>query len=141
MRPNYVLTATNSDGRLILHGLYYNGSKAKRAFEHLQKPSEDGSYTILFEDGRFQSVIGYSNLIVKLCFLGDHIWTSRNRWKKSFFDTTEEEYEEISSDHDIPVELLKEIASYELSFIEDKGETRWNARKRLYLPRKLYGWF
>jgi hypothetical protein len=72
--------------------------------------------------------------------LGDHIWTQRDRWKKSFFDTTEEEYQELASSHSIPIEILKEIASYEKDYIENRGDTRWSAWKRSYLPRALYNW-
>jgi hypothetical protein len=141
MRPNYVVTAAE-DGRLILYGLYYSQRKAKKAFAILQKPSIDGSYTILHEDGGWESTGGHtSRLIVKLRFLGDHIWTTRAQWKKSFFDTTEEEFEELAIERDIPVILLKKIAAYELDFIEDRGDTRWSARKRLYLARRLYSWF
>jgi hypothetical protein len=157
MRPNYVVTASEVDGRLLLYGLYYNQRKAKKAFETLEKPSIDGSYTIPLEDGRWETAIApASRPIAKLRFLGNHIWTTRNRWKKSFFDTTEQEFapmlgaratreqapnEELAAERDIPVILLKKIANYELDFIEDRGDTRWNARKRLYLPRRFYSWF
>jgi len=142
MRPNYVVTASEIDGRIILYGLYYNERKAKKAFNILQKRSLDGSYTIPLEDGRSESAVGISHhLVVKLRFLGDHIWTTRARWKKSFFDTTADEFEELATERDIPVTLLREIANYELDFTEDRGNTRWSARKRLYLPRRLYNWF
>jgi hypothetical protein len=95
-------------------------AKRKKLLKLLEKPSIDGSYTILLEDGRWETAIGLANrLIVKLRFLGGHIWTTRNRWKKSFFDTTEAEFEELATERDIPVLLLKKIANYELDFIED----------------------
>ena len=141
MRPNHVVTAADNNGRLVLSGLYYSGRKARRAFERLRNPDANGWYTIQLEDGRTESVKGETNWAVKIRFLGDHIWTTRNRWKKSFFDTSEGEFEELSIERDIPIKLLKEIAGYERDFVEDKGTTRSNARKRLYLPRLFYNWF
>lgn len=141
MRPNYVVSATDKSGRLILYGLYYSGTKADRAFKELQSPAPAGSYTILYEDGRFETAYHTSgDLIVKRRFLGDHIWTERARWKQSFFDTTEEEFNELSRSRDIPVEILKEIARYEREYVENRGDTRRNAYKRAYLPRSLYDW-
>jgi hypothetical protein len=140
MRPNHVVTAADNNGRLALSGLYYSGRKARRAFERLRRPDADGWYTIMLEDGRHEGVQGEPNWIIKIRSLGDHIWTSRNRWKKSFFDTTEEEFEELSIERDIPVNLLKQIARCELDFIEDRGNTRSDARKRFYLPRTFYNW-
>lgn len=141
MRPNYVVTASDKDGRLVLYGLYYNGRKAQRAFKKLQTRASDDSYTISYEDGRHESVFGVSgDLIVKIRYLGDHIWTDRLPWKKSFFDTTEEEFHQLATSHDIPVRILKEIAHYERDYIEDRGSCRWSARKRAYLPRFLYDW-
>jgi len=140
VRPNYFVFATE-EGRPVIHGLYYNGGKANQAFEKLRVRNPDGSYTILYEDARSESIYGVSGeLSVKSGFLGDHIWTNHSPWKKSFFDTSEEEFQELANFHRIPIGILKEIAGYEKDYIENRGDTRWSAWKRAYLPRFLYNW-
>jgi hypothetical protein len=87
VRPNYCVFATEG-GRLVIHGLYYNGRKAKRAYRKLRSKDPDGSYTMLRETGSYETIFRTSSeLCVYVRLLGDHIWTQRDRWKKSFFDT------------------------------------------------------
>jgi hypothetical protein len=141
MRPSYYVFVTEGglQGRLVIHGLFYNGRKAERAFRKLRSNGPDGSYTMLLENGSEETTYWKSSeLSVYAGYLGDHIPTKREPWKKSFFDTSEEEYQELASR--IPVKLLKEIASYEKDYIENRGDTRWSAWKRAYLPRALYNW-
>jgi hypothetical protein len=139
MRPNLVVMASDKSGRTVLHGLYYSRTKAEAAFRRLQQSDADGAYRIELEDGRFESAVGHHDgLAVTIRFLGDHIWTEKNRWKKSFFDTSEDEFRELANTFGIPAEILKEIAHYERDYIENRGSTRWNAWKRAYLPRWMY---
>lgn len=79
-------------------------------------------------------------MVVKMQYLGEYIGTKRSPDKRSFFDTTEEEFSELAQTHDIPVQLLKDIALYEKAYIENRQGARWNAWKKAYLPRFLYKW-
>jgi hypothetical protein len=140
MRPNYVVTATDKNGRIVLYGLYYNERKARRAFKKLESPS-GGSYEIPQEEGFYEAISGSPLVLtVKIRYLGEPIGTKQDFFKKSFFNTSEEEFHELAQSYDIPVGLLKEIAGYEKDYIENRRNTRWNARKRAYLPVWLYKW-
>jgi len=134
LRPNYFVIATE-DGRLLIYGLYYNGKKAERAGKRLRTQNTDGSYTIFYEDGRSETVSRVTGEVrVRVGFLGDYLITDGPKWKKTFFDTTETEFEEIAKYNDLPVKIVKEMANHERDYVENRGDTRWNAWKRTYLP-------
>jgi hypothetical protein len=141
MRPGYVLTATTSTGQVILQELYYSRRKAQTAFERLHEVSPDGHRPLLLEDGRTGSLFYPAHdLDIKLGNV-DRLWIQRNRWKSSFFDTSEDEFREIAEANDVPIEALKKIASLEREHYENIGDARWSAFKRACLPRFMYGWF
>lgn len=141
MRPKYVIIATNERGVPLLHGLYYSAGKARTAFKKLQSGSAQG-YTILYENGESSTLqyAGRRPLTIKMRFVGEYISTKRSPNKRSFFDTTEEEFSELVLSYDIPAELLKDIAWHEKAYFENIREMKWKAWKRAYLPRFFYKW-
>jgi hypothetical protein len=140
MRPNSVLLVRDKDGKVVFHSLYYNERKAISACARFQKLDSDGSRTILLEDGRQESIWPATDLNAVLRSL-TILWTERQRWKSSFFDTTPDEFEEISKANGIPPDILKEMADLERAYYENSSNTRANAMKRRYLPRFTSRWF
>ena len=140
MRPNCVVAATDKQGRVLLYGLYYSSSKASRAYRKFKTPSPDGFHMLLREDGSSKAIPPSDDLRFWVSGIPQGIPTKREPWKESFFDTTDEEFNEIAGHGIVPVEIIKEIAKYEKAYVENKCNTRWDAWKRAYLPSFLFKW-
>jgi hypothetical protein len=137
LRPRYVVLGYDQNGRLELYGLYYHEGKAWRAYQRLQKPDENGLYTLLLEDGRREGIYG-KDLRLTSRWLPVGPWTERRPERRSFFGVTDDEFREIALKQEVPESIVRSVAGWERDYAEDRGNVRWKAFVRTYLPRFLY---
>jgi hypothetical protein len=139
MRPTFVLLASDKNGKVLFHWLYYREGNARKAYKRFQRLNSDGSRTVLLEDGRQEAISPAADVNADLRSL-TILWTKPSPSKTSLLDTTPDEFEEISHTNG-PSDILKEIADLERAYYEDSHGARGDAVKRRYLPRFALRWF
>ncbi|MBX9773981.1 MAG: hypothetical protein K2Y71_06165 [Xanthobacteraceae bacterium] len=119
--------------------LFYDRGKAYRAYERAKRRDKDGSIRLDAEAGHWQATTDSRVHFARIINL-DAVATQEQPGRTSWLNLTPSEVAELCSRHQISEKLVRTVAEYERSFLENPA-TRREARKRKYLPNWMRRFF
>lgn len=118
MRPSAIVMLKNICGDILAHELFFSLEKARRSFRIAKEPDKDGWHTLTNEWGEDATQI--RNASVEFCFIGEYVSTSKDRFRKSFLNLTEDERKEIAERFLINSSIVDEISQIERNIAEGR---------------------
>ncbi|MDE0422286.1 MAG: hypothetical protein OXK76_15580 [Gammaproteobacteria bacterium] len=101
------------------------------------KLDEYGLRELIGETGSYTAT---DNVEVRIRYFGEHIHTSKDKWRKSFLNLEADEEEELSDRFRLPVEVIRQVSRMERDIAEKKRyfmhseDERTAAMVRKYVP-------
>jgi len=142
MHPNYIVLLRSNEGGILAHELFFNETKAHRAYKKAQAPDNNGDHILCGETGGWYRFGKY--LKVEIIYFGEYVRTTRDQNRKSFLNLSQEEELELAQKFCVTIEIIQEISNMERDIAEKIRHYGYNHRAsttaimRKYLPQTLF---